>query len=602
MYFKDIEIENTGPIDHVKIEFYDGVENPKPMIIVGENGSGKSILLSNIVNCMLAAKQEVFDDSEVEKGKVYKYRSPSYIKSGKYYSFCHINFTGQINLTEWQLLNTRKYFEENFSFSPARKDWANIPINETSRFWANFNQHLDETNKFVKNQCALYFPVNRFEDPGWLNIDNLTSRARYTELKRVSGYSNRAIICTSPLKENRDWLLDLLFDRQAFEIQISPLSSQLAYGRQPQLVQVFSGYRGQSNAIYDAILRLLKVVLRETGNIRLGIGTRKNRQISIMKDEAAWIPNLFQLSTGEAQLLNLFLSILRDYDLSGGEFSDLADVKGVVVIDEIDAHLHTEHQISVLPELIASFPKVQFIITTHSPLFLMGMEAKLGENGFNIVDMPRGNRIVASDFSEFVEAHKAFKETEKYREDVSSELVRLSRPIVYVEGDYDIRYLERAAALLNKQEILDRVELADADGYGNLDKIWRSWNNQISSAIPGKIILIYDCDTNKQNSNNNRVFRRVVPTIRENPIQVGVENLFPRETIEKLEAANPRFIDVCPESTSRIRGEEVVTPQSKSVNRDEKRNVCDWLCEHGELEDFVNFGTVFSIIEEIVEA
>lgn len=602
MYFKDIEIENTGPIDHVKIEFYDGIGNPKPMIIVGENGSGKSILLSNIVNCMLAAKQQVFEDTEVEKGKVYKYRSPSYVKSGNYYSFCHINFTGQINLIEWQLLHTRKQFEESFNFSPARKDWVNIPENESSRFWTTFGQYKDETDKFVKEQCNLYFPVNRFEDPGWLNINNLISRAKYTELKRISGYSNRNIICTSPLKENRDWLLDLLFDRQAFEMQTPMLTLPLAAGQPLVPVQVFAGFKGQSNAIYDAILGLLKVVLRENGNIRLGIGTRKNRQISIVKDETPWIPNLFQLSTGEAQLLNLFLSILRDYDLSGGEFTNLDDVKGVVVIDEIDAHLHTDHQIAVLPELIASFPKVQFIITTHSPLFLMGMEAKLGEAGFNIVDMPKGNKIVSSDFSEFVEAHKAFKETEKYREEVSSQLARLSRPIVYVEGDYDIRYLQCAANFLNKQGVLGRVELADADGYGNLDKMWRAWNNQISSVIPGKIILLYDCDTNKQNSDNNRIFRRVVPTMRENPIQIGVENLFPRETIEKLEAANPRFIDVRPESVHRIRGEQVVLPPSKSVNKDEKRNVCDWLCEHGQIEDFANFETVFAIIEEIVGA
>ncbi|AXE94141.1 hypothetical protein CUJ90_04030 [Paraburkholderia terricola] len=321
-----------------------------------------------------------------------------------------------------------------------------------------------------------------------------------------------------------------------------------------------------------------------------------------MKDEAAWIPNLFQLSTGEVQLLNLFLSILRDFDLSDASFNELADVKGIVVIDEIDAHLHSGHQIDVLPELIASFPGVQFIVTTHSPLFLMGMERALGENGFKIIDMPKGNQIVSSDFSEFVSAHDEFKRTERYREQIGEELIRLSKPIVFVEGDYDVRYLNRAAHFLGKEDVLARVEVRDGDGFGNLDKIWKSYNNHISTVLPGKVILMYDCDISKQNADNSKIFRRVMPTIQENPVKIGIENLFPPATIEKLEAANPRFIDVRPQTLSRIRGEEVVQSAVTSVNKDEKRNVCDWLCLNGQQEDFANFQVIFRIIEEIAAA
>ena len=111
-----------------------------------------------------------------------------------------------------------------------------------------------------------------------------------------------------------------------------------------------------------------------------------------MKDEKTWIPNLFQLSTGEMQLLNLFLTIIRDFDLTDATSKDMSDIKGIIVIDEIDTHLHTSHQINILPELIASFPKVQFIITTHSPLFLIGLQRKLGDDGFSALQMPTGDR------------------------------------------------------------------------------------------------------------------------------------------------------------------------------------------------------------------
>ena len=46
----------------------------------------------------------------------------------------------------------------------------------------------------------------------------------------------------------------------------------------------------------------------------------------------------------------------------------LADVAGVVMIDDIDVHLHPGWQREIVPKLAETFPKMQFIITTHSPL------------------------------------------------------------------------------------------------------------------------------------------------------------------------------------------------------------------------------------------
>ena len=62
-----------------------------------------------------------------------------------------------------------------------------------------------------------------------------------------------------------------------------------------------------------------------------------------------------------------------------------------MLIDEVDLHLHAIHQYEVLPSLIRLFPKVQFIVTTHSPLFVLGMNETVGENGFAIYRMPEGN-------------------------------------------------------------------------------------------------------------------------------------------------------------------------------------------------------------------
>ncbi len=55
------------------------------------------------------------------------------------------------------------------------------------------------------------------------------------------------------------------------------------------------------------------------------------------------------------------------------KFKDLNNIEGIVIIDEIDANLHPKYQYE-LPNLLSkAFPKVQFIVSTHSPIPLLGL-------------------------------------------------------------------------------------------------------------------------------------------------------------------------------------------------------------------------------------
>lgn len=101
MYVKRIQIINYGPIDRLDITFPFEGDTPKPVVLVGENGSGKSILLSHIVNGLISAKDLVYPDTpEVEKGKVYKIRSGSYIKSKKEFYFARVDFQDSLFIEE----------------------------------------------------------------------------------------------------------------------------------------------------------------------------------------------------------------------------------------------------------------------------------------------------------------------------------------------------------------------------------------------------------------------------------------------------------------------------------------------------------------------
>lgn len=599
MYIQSVEIENTGPIKYLKLALpFDG-QRPKPLVVVGENGTGKSILLSHLVNSLVIGKADHYDDADVEIGKAYKYRSSKYITSGEHYSYSSVKFDAGIEINEIQLNTEKRNFENSNGYAPTNMIWRQMPENETSFFQSNFRNFQEVAEKFFNQCCCLFFPVHRFEEPAWLNAESLKVKANYSDLKHVTRYSNRSIINVSPLKKNRDWILDLIFDRNVFEKSILKLPIPNQPDANP--ISIFNGFSGQTTNIYNSVIEILKIILRETGNIRLGAGYRKDRQIAVMKDEQVWVPNLFQLSSGETQLLNLFLSIIRDYDLSHSELNNLADIKGIVIIDEIDSNLHTIHQKEVLPRLISSFPNVQFIISTHSPLFLLGMEQGLGMENFEIINLPSGEKLSPSDFSEFDAAYRVFSESRRYREEINKELLQVLKPLLFVEGDYDIRYLRKAAELLGQKNVLEQFQVKDADGFGNLDKIWKIYDNPIASVLHNKLILLYDCDTKKIEGKRGLAYRWTMPTIAAHPIATGIENLFPNDTIARAEEFNPSFIDITHQAVARVRGQETIAPLVKSVNKDEKGNLCDWLCVHGNADDFIAFKAVFEKLGEILD-
>jgi predicted ATP-binding protein involved in virulence len=80
--------------------------------------------------------------------------------------------------------------------------------------------------------------------------------------------------------------------------------------------------------------------------------------------------NVLQLSDGEKCMLALVGDLARRLSLLNTELEDPLLGDGVVLIDEIDLHLHPLWQRTVVGSLNRTFPNCQFIITTHSPQLL----------------------------------------------------------------------------------------------------------------------------------------------------------------------------------------------------------------------------------------
>lgn len=79
---------------------------------------------------------------------------------------------------------------------------------------------------------------------------------------------------------------------------------------------------------------------------------------------------LGELSSGFISLVKLIQAIVDGYAAFTNE-KQLQNVRGIVLIDEIDAHLHVEWQARIVPCLKKLFPNTTFYIATHSPLVLV---------------------------------------------------------------------------------------------------------------------------------------------------------------------------------------------------------------------------------------
>ena len=623
MYLKQLTLVNTGPISRAALGFPTrplaatsalipnepaSVETPMPVVLVGENGAGKSICLSHIVNILMSIQQSAYPENpEVEKDKIYKIGSPGYIKMGAPFYYGRAVFAdGQAN--EEIVLNAPK---KNFESPPdeALKDssaWKIMQPNSHFGFSGFAFERNPLGNKaqllwcqnFFNNNCVLYFPPNRFEEPAWLNIENLKSKAHFLDLKNTEGSTDRTVIIYHPMQFNQNWMFGVIYDQFIYEKREIPLSVRFGDGHSENIQQVVN-LPGRATLLRNAATKVVNAIMRRKGPFRFGVSGRESRRLDLVNEQDAktGVQNLFQLSAGETALLNLFLSILRDFDMSGAEFKALDEIRGIVVVDEVDLHLHSVHQYEVLPALIKMFPRVQFILASHSPLFVLGMRRLFGDDGFVLYRLPEGRPISAEEFGEFENAYRAFTETRRFTDEIQNQIKNSQKPILIAEGKTDVAYLKRAAKLRNRPAVLEVVD--DFIDGGGKDKLKAAWTFlSTSQPFEQEVVLLFDCDANVKNDRDGKVHKLLVPRREDAPVRDGIENRFDEKTLKKV----PRdVIGDIPWVQKGIEGGETCKKQWL-IDKGRKSALCDWLCEHGASDDFQHFDEIFDMLEKILGA
>ena len=276
----------------------------------------------------------------------------------------------------------------------------------------------------------------------------------------------------------------------------------------------------------------------------------------------------------------------------------LRDITGLVVIDEIASHLHPTLQHDVLPKLIKLFPKVQFIVSSHSPLFLLGMEKRFGSDGLSILELPDGDRINSERFSEFGKAFEYYQDTERFESEIKQLIAEITKPVVMTEGKLDVLYIQTALKLLGEGELLDSLEIrpvgnkgkkGDEDGGKNgLNRVL-NFHKKDPSLMNQPILLLYDWDTSKPAEQIEKLWvRSILHNPKNTKAKKGIENLFP--------------IDLFEERFYKTDVKEGDYGEHSTITKFQKKEFCKWICEHGSASDFEEFKGIVKILEEFVKA
>lgn len=123
------------------------------------------------------------------------------------------------------------------------------------------------------------------------------------------------------------------------------------------------------NKKLEAVRQAIYALIPEFSNLRV---RRNPLRMTVTKkaNKKAEEFSLEQLSDGEKCLLAMVGDLARRLALANSCLEQPLQGSGIVLIDELELHLHPAWQRQIIPRLTKTFPNCQFIVTTHSPQIL----------------------------------------------------------------------------------------------------------------------------------------------------------------------------------------------------------------------------------------
>ncbi|MBD2294457.1 hypothetical protein H6G06_13465 [Anabaena sphaerica FACHB-251] len=187
------------------------------------------------------------------------------------------------------------------------------------------------------------------------------------------------------------------------------------------------------------------------------------------------------------------------------------------------------------------------------------------------------------------------KKINAVKDEVKATVEKGTKPLVLTEGETDPIYIKTALELLGEKEILAQVDIewvgisigkgkSINTGDGGL-KNTRDVLLSNPKFLTRKVLLIYDCDTDKSDENHEQLKIRKIPQQKNRKVKKGIENLFPDHLFtEEFYLPKTKYGDY---------GEE------NQIQEFQKRKFSKYICEERrQAEDFQDFKIIIDFIKD----
>lgn len=315
-FLTDIEIRKVRHLENISIPL--DKNERKHLILTGKNGSGKTSVLEAVVKYIQSFLGE--------------HGTPlDHVKMMYEHSLNEIN---KINLLEDSEKNRKKLFDAKNALDLWERKLksldSGVVLKNTS------NTMLKEKYQNGNFIFAYYKADREFQVEEYKNIEKIKFQDKYS-------------IAENPGIKFTKYLVDL------------------------KATQAFTKDREKSEKIdkwFQGFEDILKKIF-EDKNLQLKFDD-ETFQFSICETDRE--PFDFNtMSSGYAAVFDIINDLIIRMEAQSGLRTEF-DMEGIVLVDEIETHLHLELQKEILPILTKIFPNIQFIITTHSPFILSSLD------------------------------------------------------------------------------------------------------------------------------------------------------------------------------------------------------------------------------------
>ena len=332
MKIKQLRMQSFRGITDLTLDF-----DPQLNVLIGNNGSGKS----SILDCLSAFLKHIADQV-----KILYPNKDNFLRAMSGQSK-DIFLDDDISTSSTEGLKTvletiLNSVNIEYTIKKARHEFSNVSaLLEQEKQESYFTQNLPLPTLVTANKipALVYYSVKR--DILFKDFQDSQEDKNYSVLNAYNrAFTGGQVVFNEFFK----WF-NILEDAENELIRdnLNYLDKQLESVRQ---------------AIYTFLPEFKDLRIRRRPELRMTV-TKNGAELTIN-----------QLSDGEKNLLAMVGDLARRLAIANPEMERPEQGSGVVLIDEIELHLHPKWQRMVITALLRTFPNCQFIITTHSPQVL----------------------------------------------------------------------------------------------------------------------------------------------------------------------------------------------------------------------------------------